>query len=69
MERIPELQTFVDKLSKKAFGESNTECEKKKICVICHKQITGFRDETSKREYEISGMCQRCQDEIFGDGQ
>ena len=24
-----------------------------------------FRDEISKREYSISGMCQTCQDEIF----
>jgi len=26
-----------------------------------------FRDETSVREYEISGMCQRCQDEVFSE--
>lgn len=25
-----------------------------------------FRDARSKREYEISGMCQECQDKIFG---
>ena len=24
-----------------------------------------FRDEISKREYSVSGMCQSCQDEIF----
>ena len=24
-----------------------------------------FRDEISKREYSVSGMCQACQDEIF----
>jgi len=25
-----------------------------------------FRDEKSRREYHISGLCQKCQDEIFG---
>ena len=26
-----------------------------------------FRDEDSAREYKISGMCQACQDSIFGE--
>ena len=25
-----------------------------------------FRDDLSRKEYEISGMCQDCQDETFG---
>lgn len=25
-----------------------------------------FRDEVSRREFRISGMCQSCQDETFG---
>jgi hypothetical protein len=33
-------------------------------CVTCGKQVTGFRDELSRKEYEISGMCQECQDGI-----
>jgi len=35
-------------------------------CPLCHSKITKFRDELSKREYYISGMCQHCQDSIFG---
>jgi hypothetical protein len=27
---------------------------------------TSFRDDLSRKEYQISGMCQRCQDDIFG---
>jgi hypothetical protein len=34
-------------------------------CPLCKDVITGFRDALSKREYEISGMCQNCQDEVF----
>ena len=26
----------------------------------------GFRDELSKKEYQISALCQKCQDEVFG---
>lgn len=25
-----------------------------------------FRNETSRREYSMSGLCQDCQDEVFG---
>lgn len=32
----------------------------------CGKHITEFRDEVSRKEYAISGLCQECQDKIFG---
>lgn len=32
----------------------------------CGQPVTGFRDALSEREYGISGMCQDCQDEVFG---
>jgi len=38
-----------------------------KRCPFCNKKInmSDFRDELSKKEYFISGLCQKCQDEIF----
>lgn len=39
------------------------------ICPVCGLVIDPgeFRDALSRKEYVISGMCQRCQDEVFGD--
>lgn len=36
-------------------------------CPICGKEINmeDFIDELSRREFYISGMCQKCQNEIF----
>jgi hypothetical protein len=34
-------------------------------CPLCQAEITSFRDAESEREYEISGMCQSCQDKTF----
>lgn len=31
----------------------------------CGKPITGFKDALSRQEYQISGLCQTCQDSIF----
>ena len=37
-------------------------------CPFCQADIQedDFKDELSKKEYSISGLCQKCQDEIFG---
>lgn len=38
------------------------------VCPICSKVINPWedlRDYLSRKEWEISGMCQECQDEIF----
>ena len=35
-------------------------------CPICKEIIGEFKDELSKKEFRISGLCQKCQDETFG---
>lgn len=37
-------------------------------CPICGQVVTTFKDQLSFKEWEISGICQGCQDEIFDDG-
>ena len=38
-------------------------------CPCCKSVITDFHDELSYKEYLISGMCQKCQDSVFGTGE
>lgn len=35
-------------------------------CPTCKREVGKFRDALSKKEFGISGMCQKCQDSIFG---
>lgn len=37
------------------------------LCVVCSLDAVDFKDDVSRREYGISGMCQRCQDEFFAE--
>lgn len=39
------------------------------FCPICKQPVAynEFKDEISKKEYHISGLCQKCQDKIFKD--
>lgn len=53
---------------KKLFPEAADRIEKGS-CPFCGKKInpkTEFKDELSKKEFTISGLCQGCQDETFG---
>lgn len=34
-------------------------------CPTCGEAVGTFKDELSRREFGISGMCQKCQDETF----
>ncbi|KKN19815.1 hypothetical protein LCGC14_0941990 [marine sediment metagenome] len=36
------------------------------VCVKCNAAATEFTNELSRKEYTISGMCQLCQNEMFG---
>jgi len=69
MERTKELQNFLDSFTKKAFGRSATEAKEKGICVTCGTKIEmgDFKDQLSIKEYGISGLCQKCQDDTFGE--
>lgn len=35
-------------------------------CPTCSNPIGIFRNPISEREFKISGMCQECQDSVFG---
>lgn len=47
-------------------GLSRQAASNKKMCVMCRGDASSFRDALSQREYCISGMCQKCQDRVFG---
>ena len=61
-DKSPEMINQIEALflgTKQAIAESK--------CPLCLKSIKAFRDVLSQREYEISGLCQDCQDDIFGE--
>jgi len=54
-------------MQKMGFAEDVDKVEKG-ICPRCDKKVNKkeFRDFLSMKEFSISGLCQECQDEIFG---
>ena len=47
-------------------GRNRVQTVSQNKCVMCGGDATEFRNEISRREYSISGMCGVCQDKIFG---
>jgi len=59
--KSPALEHFLNDL----FGRSSAiEAD---VCVFCAQDASVFRDEASRVEYTMSGLCQDCQDEVFTD--
>lgn len=50
--------------------EKEVEFVENKQYPFCNKQLKGvraeFKEDLSFKEFKISGLCQSCQDEIFG---
>jgi hypothetical protein len=54
-----------DIMRKLGFDKEMDDVEQN-ICPSCKKPIGMFRDALSRKEYGISGLCQLCQDKVFG---
>jgi hypothetical protein len=59
--KSPEMKAFIESVfpgTMKAIAECN--------CPMCTQPVGKFRDILSRQEYKISGLCQACQDKVFG---
>jgi len=59
------MKKLKDEMSKSTFGITLTEALQKDICVRCKKKAT-FYSMAGLAEYQISGLCEPCFDEIVG---
>lgn len=59
------MNAFLDQLTG-MLGQTRTNAITNDVCVSCNEDASTFKDALSEREYRISGLCQRCQDGVFG---
>lgn len=62
--KSPAISNFLEEIFGRTTAITTNKCITKPIG--CGKMVGEFRDEISMKEYRISGLCQNCQDEIFG---
>ena len=60
------LQQFKDSLSKEIFGKTVSEANSEGLCIQCHEPaLENCYSEAGRREFKISGLCEKCFDAIF----
>ena len=63
--KMNELEQFKEDVAQAAFGRSPRLAKAAGQCVKCGEFNIEFRDELSRKEYGISGLCQCCQDVMW----
>tara|TARA_R100001086_G_C11773367_1_gene241518 strand:- start:501 stop:713 length:213 start_codon:yes stop_codon:yes gene_type:complete len=56
----------LDKMLTNVFGIDRKGSITNNTCVSCKGEALVFTDDISQKEYTISGLCQSCQDQVFG---
>lgn len=58
----------IDEFLKSGLGIDRMRAVRSNYCALCGSDVLAgsLIDEESRREFRISGMCQECQDEMFG---
>jgi hypothetical protein len=64
---MSKLNDFKDALSKMATGMTKSEAHQKGVCINCKlpNVLSRCYSDAGRREYQISGMCEKCFDELF----
>ena len=67
MDKTKKIQNLLDEITtEKPFKNKRSSAIEKRKCVMCNDPDFNFKDTISLKEYKISGICQKCQIEIFG---
>lgn len=61
--KSPGIEELIDAFNPS--GRKRVKSVKADICAWCGELAQEFRDSISRREYTISGFCQKCQDKTF----
>ena len=61
-QKSPAMESFLTQ----TFGVDRRKTIIANKCISCESDAIDFPDELSRKEYTISGLCAKCQKEIFG---
>ena len=59
-------QLDIEEFIEEVMGANRIKQIQNNNCILCKHDAVEFRNSISEKEYRISGMCQSCQDEVFG---
>ena len=67
-DKSTEVESFIERM----FSFDRRDYIRQDKCIPkpygCEGPATEFDDDLSRKEYTISGLCQKCQNSVFGEG-
>jgi len=60
-----EIENFLNSFTRGVFGRERTQSINDDVCTFCGEPAIEFEDALSRKEFAISGMCQKCQNKVF----
>jgi hypothetical protein len=60
------LAQLIDVLEDSDYTHHYRSAKSSHTCMLCGDQASAFQDESAELEFQVSGLCQQCQDEYFG---
>lgn len=65
-DKDPTIENFLNSFTRGVFGRERTQSISDDVfCTFCGEPATEFEDVLSRKEFAISGMCQKCQNKVF----
>jgi hypothetical protein len=65
---MSDLQQFKDDLAKSIYGQTTEDAKATGLCIQCKQPaFENCYSEAGRREYRISGLCEKCFDSICGE--
>ena len=65
----PALENLKSNLAKDLFGMTKEEALAQELCISCKQPAMSYcYSDAGVREYQISGLCEKCFDQITGGG-
>lgn len=56
----------IEELISSFYNKSRRDTIEGDMCISCNQEAIEFEDALSRKEYSISGLCQLCQNSVFG---
>lgn len=58
-------EKLIDLFSDAKYEANHLSARSTNTCILCGKPAKSFRDSSARLEYNISALCQDCQDRLF----
>ena len=62
---MTDTKILMDIFNREDYQSLYFKAKRTRTCLVCGKQARAFRCQSSRLEYDVSALCEQCQDKYF----